>query len=121
MPCNREATGNLLENPSRLRKSVPKTSENSVVCEGFPDKFPAPEQGINSTTTGNLISDNREIIRANREMAKIDSLAATERLFCSVAGFARFRGPETADWSGCTRTTLPDARIYASLQLFDIE
>ena len=61
MPCNREATGNLLGNPSRLRKSVLKTSDNSVVCENLPDKFPArqnrelirPEQGTDFRPTGN--------------------------------------------------------------------
>jgi hypothetical protein len=46
------------------------------------DEIPcATEQGINSTTTGNLIRANRELIRANRELAQIDPPATVKRLF----------------------------------------
>jgi hypothetical protein len=50
------------------------------------DEIPcAAEQGINSTTTGNSIPANRELIRDNRELAKIDPLAAIKRLFRAAA------------------------------------
>ena len=77
---NRELTGNfLLESVLACEDPPPETSANSVVCEIYEMKFPcATEQGINSTTTGNLIP-------ANRELAQIDPLAAVKRLFRAVA------------------------------------
>jgi hypothetical protein len=78
---NRETTGKLLGNSSSLTKIRPENICEFSRLRDLRDEIPcATEQGINSTTTGNLIPANRELIRDNRELAKIDPLAAMKCL-----------------------------------------
>jgi len=59
-----------LENPSINRKNRPENICEFSRLRDLRDEIPcATEQGINSTTTENLIRANRELIRNNRELA----------------------------------------------------
>jgi hypothetical protein len=56
-----------------------------MVCDTCEMKFPARrKQGINSTTTGNGIRENRELIRTEQGINKwleVEPLATRKRLF----------------------------------------
>ena len=84
-PCYRETTANFLRIRGCLRKFRPENICEFSHLRDLRDEIPcATEQGNNSTTTGNLIRANKELIRYNGESAQVDPLAAMKRLFRPV-------------------------------------